>query len=216
MSCLLRHFRDVSFEFEAAFAGAEPHHSRFPRAAEEAFGRVGGLRYVRALYDYRCAGGSGGGFSAGDVLSISAGPEAGADDAANHDENGWLVGRVVALYSRAAGVAHAVVGAQGQGGIVRFPRAYVAPCTAPHAPPAPQGAAAAVAAAVAVAVTVAVAKYDFEGTDIEDLQFRRGDRIRVLPGRREADDGWWEGECGGRRGVFPAMYVDIVHDTSVE
>ena len=40
----------------------------------------------------------------------------------------------------------------------------------------------------------------FEG----DLELREGDEVRVLT---RGDDGWWTGECAGRRGRFPASYV---------
>lgn len=48
------------------------------------------------------------------------------------------------------------------------------------------------------------ALYDFVGSGSEgDLQFGKGALIRVL--RADPDQGWWEGETGGRVGLFPAM-----------
>jgi len=50
------------------------------------------------------------------------------------------------------------------------------------------------------------AVYDFEGQNEGDLVFREGDRIRVVK-KTESTDDWWDGEVGGRVGVFPANYV---------
>jgi hypothetical protein len=41
-----------------------------------------------------------------------------------------------------------------------------------------------------------------------DLQFGKGALIRVL--RADPDQGWWEGETGGRVGLFPANFVQPV------
>jgi hypothetical protein len=37
-----------------------------------------------------------------------------------------------------------------------------------------------------------------------ELEFRRGDVITVTD---KADQHWWTGELGNRRGLFPATYV---------
>jgi amphiphysin len=50
-----------------------------------------------------------------------------------------------------------------------------------------------------------VAQYDFAGEGEGDLSFREGDRIRVVVRTGSMND-WWEGECGGARGSFPANY----------
>jgi amphiphysin len=50
-----------------------------------------------------------------------------------------------------------------------------------------------------------VAQYDFAGEGEGDLSFREGDRIRVVVRTASTND-WWEGECGGARGSFPANY----------
>lgn len=53
------------------------------------------------------------------------------------------------------------------------------------------------------------ALYDFVGSGSEgDLQFGKGALIRVL--RADPDQGWWEGETGGRVGLFPANFVQPV------
>ncbi|KAK3671957.1 hypothetical protein LTR78_008132 [Recurvomyces mirabilis] len=52
------------------------------------------------------------------------------------------------------------------------------------------------------------ALYDFEAQNDGDLAFREGDRIRILVKTGSVDD-WWEGECRGQRGSFPANYVEV-------
>jgi amphiphysin len=50
-----------------------------------------------------------------------------------------------------------------------------------------------------------IALYSFEGEGGSDLPFREGDKIRVIK-RTESENDWWEGECRGRTGSFPANY----------
>ena len=50
----------------------------------------------------------------------------------------------------------------------------------------------------------AVAISDYRSEEPRDLQFVRGDRIRVLG---QHASGWWEGELGGVRGTFPRSFV---------
>ncbi|KAM3416204.1 hypothetical protein BST61_g7810 [Cercospora zeina] len=52
------------------------------------------------------------------------------------------------------------------------------------------------------------ALYDFEGQTPQDLPFREGDRIKVIK-KTESTDDWWEGEVNGRKGSFPANYVQL-------
>jgi len=53
-----------------------------------------------------------------------------------------------------------------------------------------------------------IALYDFEDLNEGDLQFREGDRIKVI---RKTDSmvDWWEGELNGTRGAFPANYCRL-------
>ncbi|KAH0793129.1 Variant SH3 domain containing protein [Histomonas meleagridis] len=55
----------------------------------------------------------------------------------------------------------------------------------------------------------AIAKSNFDGEDVNDLSFSRGDFIEVL---KQHPSGWWEGECFGRRGMFPMNFVDLLTD----
>lgn len=52
---------------------------------------------------------------------------------------------------------------------------------------------------------LARAKFSFQGETEMDLPFRQGDVIRIL-GKPFPD--WWEGEINGRKGLFPANFVE--------
>ena len=49
------------------------------------------------------------------------------------------------------------------------------------------------------------AMYDFDSLTPGDLNFREGDRIRVVK-KTESSQDWWEGEIHGQKGSFPANY----------
>lgn len=49
------------------------------------------------------------------------------------------------------------------------------------------------------------AMYDFDSLTPGDLNFREGDRIRVVK-KTESSQDWWEGEIHGKKGSFPANY----------
>ncbi|KAG9435571.1 hypothetical protein HZU67_01994 [Apis mellifera carnica] len=54
-----------------------------------------------------------------------------------------------------------------------------------------------------------IALYDYDATCDEELSFLEGDILKVL--RKEphdVDDGWWEGELRGQRGLFPSLIVE--------
>lgn len=51
-----------------------------------------------------------------------------------------------------------------------------------------------------------IAIYDYDAQGAGDLGFREGDRIKVVKKTGSQDD-WWEGECRGMFGSFPANYV---------
>ena len=61
--------------------------------------------------------------------------------------------------------------------------------------------------------TWARALYDYEAQADEELSFSEGALIHVL--RKDdngVDDGFWEGECQGHRGVFPSLVVEEIMD----
>ena len=57
-------------------------------------------------------------------------------------------------------------------------------------------------------IEYATAIYAFEGQEAGDLSFNEGDRIVVLKKTGSTDD-WWDGEVNGRKGKFPANYVEL-------
>ena len=48
------------------------------------------------------------------------------------------------------------------------------------------------------------AKYAFVAENENEMSLSKGDVIKVL---KEVDEGWWLGECDGRKGLFPSNYV---------
>ncbi|XP_053572258.1 LOW QUALITY PROTEIN: hematopoietic lineage cell-specific protein-like [Bombina bombina] len=53
----------------------------------------------------------------------------------------------------------------------------------------------------------ALAIYDYEGSGDDEISFQPADLITDI---EMVDEGWWSGTCGGRRGLFPANYVQLV------
>jgi len=52
------------------------------------------------------------------------------------------------------------------------------------------------------------ALYTFEASGLGEMSISKGEIVRVL---RKIDDGWWVGECPGRRsGMFPSNYVRAI------
>ena len=54
-----------------------------------------------------------------------------------------------------------------------------------------------------------VAKFEYTSGNADDLTFAEGVTIH-LTGR--IGDEWYKGETGGRSGIFPAAFVDIIED----
>lgn len=48
--------------------------------------------------------------------------------------------------------------------------------------------------------------FDYQPEAPDELALQKGDLVKVLRKTTE-DKGWWEGECQGRRGVFPDNFV---------
>lgn len=55
----------------------------------------------------------------------------------------------------------------------------------------------------------AVALYKFEGEQSGDLSFQKGDIITIVKKTGSQDD-WWTGSIGGKQGIFPANYVELM------
>jgi len=49
------------------------------------------------------------------------------------------------------------------------------------------------------------ALYDFDAQDNTELSLKKGDVVNII---KKGQD-WWEGECNGRRGLFPGNYVEM-------
>lgn len=56
-------------------------------------------------------------------------------------------------------------------------------------------------------ITQRKAVYDFAGDNLDELSFRTGEVITVI---EEVDEGWWLGEIGDRRGIFPVNYTELI------
>ncbi|NXQ61382.1 NCF2 factor, partial [Anthoscopus minutus] len=52
--------------------------------------------------------------------------------------------------------------------------------------------------------THVVAKYSYEATQPEDLEFHAGDKILVLS---KVNEDWFEGKCKGKTGIFPSAFI---------
>jgi len=60
---------------------------------------------------------------------------------------------------------------------------------------------------ISITQPYAKALYDFVSKEPGDLNFKKGDTIIL---RRRIDLYWYEGECAGKKGVFPMSYVQII------
>merc|ERR1719361_665164 len=54
------------------------------------------------------------------------------------------------------------------------------------------------------------ALYDYEAEVHGDLTLRAGDIIAITD--REDTNGWWTGQIGGRSGLFPSTYVEVIDE----
>lgn len=53
----------------------------------------------------------------------------------------------------------------------------------------------------------AVALYDYQANDTDEITFDPNDLITDIV---QIDEGWWQGRCNGRFGLFPANYVQLI------
>ena len=54
--------------------------------------------------------------------------------------------------------------------------------------------------------------FGYESQDQDELTLKLGDIVHVL-GKEEP--GWWIGQLGGKTGVFPSNFVEIITDNNV-
>lgn len=52
----------------------------------------------------------------------------------------------------------------------------------------------------------AVVEFDYEAQQDDELSLTAGD---IIVNIRRDEGGWWEGELGGRRGLFPDNFVRV-------
>ena len=55
-----------------------------------------------------------------------------------------------------------------------------------------------------------VSNFNFRGQLPCDLEFKQGDKIKVLL-RTDSEFDWWEGEAYGKIGIFPANFVTVLN-----
>lgn len=55
----------------------------------------------------------------------------------------------------------------------------------------------------------AIAAYDFDAENDGELSFKEGQTIKLLS---RLDENWLEGEVGGKVGIFPSSYVEVIRD----
>ncbi|VVD05684.1 unnamed protein product [Leptidea sinapis] len=87
--------------------------------------------------------------------------------------------------------------------------------TTPLVRPLPQANAHAAAPAPAqphLVLEVVIAKFDFDGSDADDLPFRRGERLMVI--NRDEEQWWTARNAHGRTGSIPVPYVQRLLDPS--
>ncbi|XP_068432859.1 CD2-associated protein isoform X2 [Clinocottus analis] len=58
-------------------------------------------------------------------------------------------------------------------------------------------------------------KFAFEATNEDELTIKEGDVIHILS-KDTGEPGWWRGEVGGRDGVFPDNFVDLLPEAEKE
>lgn len=59
---------------------------------------------------------------------------------------------------------------------------------------------------MSLAPVEAVVEFDYEAQQDDELSLTVGD---IIVNIRRDDGGWWEGELGGRRGLFPDNFVRV-------
>ncbi|XP_038655817.1 CD2-associated protein isoform X1 [Scyliorhinus canicula] len=59
------------------------------------------------------------------------------------------------------------------------------------------------------------AVFPYEATNLDELNFKEGDRI-LLINKDTGDRGWWKGELNGKQGVFPDNFVVVVSEAERE
>jgi len=56
--------------------------------------------------------------------------------------------------------------------------------------------------------------YSYKAENVDELSLDEGDIITILEKELE-DSGWWKGELGGKIGVFPDNFVELLPSEEV-
>jgi len=51
--------------------------------------------------------------------------------------------------------------------------------------------------------------FEYEAQTVDELDLAEGETFELVDGG-DKDAGWWEGTKGGKKGLFPANYVELV------
>lgn len=62
-------------------------------------------------------------------------------------------------------------------------------------------------------LVTAKALYDYEPLDVDEVGLQTGD---VVTNIKQDKSGWWEGQVRGKRGMFPASYVMVIDNVSLQ
>jgi len=54
---------------------------------------------------------------------------------------------------------------------------------------------------------IAVAQFDYTAANVNELSFKKGDRLTIL--QRDEEAGWWAAELNGKKGWVSSFYVKI-------
>lgn len=51
------------------------------------------------------------------------------------------------------------------------------------------------------------ALYAYAATEADELGLQPGDIVTII---NKDNEGWWEGACKGKKGLFPSNYVELI------
>jgi len=68
-------------------------------------------------------------------------------------------------------------------------------------------------ALVGLGVAEVLVLIDFEGTAGDEMTVRTGDLVKKVT--KSSEEGWLEGELGGRRGIFPANFAKVTSTSAI-
>lgn len=51
----------------------------------------------------------------------------------------------------------------------------------------------------------------YDAAEPDELSLKEGDIVEILS---QDEEGWWEGLCNGKKGVFPANFVEVIKESA--